>query len=198
MGTLWSSILSNEVKGIMASTLANDEYHNSAFSSLLETIIEGGRRLDIVASLGYCTSVKSMSFAWVQREWRATSLYHAAESPAGNSYKHPVSSSEGHVVGKLQGIIWNSMKYYMALSKNNGEALNGLLLMPKLHIKRICSIEEVSLGGCVCLLVYKTPNIKIKIIKCTIGKRTLLLKSFISFGFPRFLFFFSLVFLSFK
>lgn len=116
-------------------------------------------------------SITSVSFAWVQGKWRATSLSHAAESPAGNNYKHAASSPEGHVVGKLQGIIWNAMKCYMALSKNNGEALNGLQLMPKLHIKKkICRIEKVSLGGCVCELAYKTLNIKIKIIKYTTGK----------------------------
>lgn len=132
-----------------------------------------------MTEFGYCSfcrllhaSVKFVSFAWVQRKWRETSLSHAAESAAGSSYKHAVSSPEGHVVGKLQGIIWNAMKCYMALSKNNGEVLNGLRLMPKLHIKKkkICRIEEVSLGGCVCELAYKTLNIKIKIIKYTKGK----------------------------
>lgn len=131
-----------------------------------------------MTEFGYCSfcrllhaSVKFVSLAWVQRKWRETSLSHAAESPAGNNYKHAVSSPEGHVVGKLQGIIWNAMKCYMALSKNNGEVLNGLRLMPKLHIKKkICRIEEVSLGGCVCELAYKTLNIKIKIIKYTKGK----------------------------
>lgn len=79
----------------------------------------------------------------------------------------------------------------MALSKNNGEGLNGLRLMPKLHIRKICGIEQVSLCACICRLAYKTPNIKIKTIKYTTGKRTLLLKSFISFGFPPFFSFFS-------